>query len=170
MKLADWANVVQVASGVAVVATLLFVGVEINENSRAVLSNTQQQLMDAWRATSTLILTDPNVAALLERAETDPDSLSPVDQRRFCVLVEMRMTEWETSYMTWDTGILTDERWQALDEYYRALVVRPAYEACWRNDKALGRSPGAMGMDVGSTTRFQAYVTALFDASHKPGP
>ena len=47
MKLKDWAYIAEIIGGIAIIASLLFVGYQIQQNSEALLAGSRQNLLEA---------------------------------------------------------------------------------------------------------------------------
>ena len=83
MKLSEWANVAEIGTAFAVVVSIVYVGLEIRQNTAAVRASTHQAMIDYGREQSEILVTDANMAALVEMGEADPSSLTPRDRSRF---------------------------------------------------------------------------------------
>ncbi len=136
MKLSEWASVAEIGSAIAVVVTLIYIGLEINQNTAAVIADTRQAMIDYGREQSEVLLTDTILAALVDKAETDPSSLTPHERSQFYEFTTWRMAMWELSFLNHEVGLVDDEMWLAWDGYYRLLVFdKPGYVDFWRDNR-----------------------------------
>ena len=81
LKLADWAATAEIVGTVAVVVSLLFVGMSVKQNTAAVQAmndNVLYEMTDTWYAD---IVTNPEVSELMIRYESGAE-LSASDHRR----------------------------------------------------------------------------------------
>ncbi len=137
MKLSEWANVAEIGSALAVVVSLVYVGLEINQNTGAVKASTLQAMIDYGRQQSEILVTDATLAALVETGEADPNSLTPRERSQFYEFTIWRMAMWELSFLNHEVGLVEDEMWLAWDGYYRGLVRnKPGYPEFWRDNRA----------------------------------
>ena len=128
MKLSDWANVAEIASAVAVVASLAYVAVQINQNTVAIEASTQQGRLDYGREQAELLFTEPKLAKLVLKAEKDAENLTEEDHLRFYEFTTWRLAAWELAHMGHLDGIMDEEMWEAWDGYYRLLLRdKPGY-------------------------------------------
>ena len=85
-----------------------------------------------------LLIGDENkdLATIVFRGETDPDSLSSDEFEKFILFVAWRMNTWETSFMNYDEGLLDARMWDAIDSWYSSLLQRgPGYRWWWEATK-----------------------------------
>ncbi len=136
MKLSEWASVAEIAGAVAVVVTLVYLGVEVSQNTSAVKANTRQAMIDYGREQSEILVTNTALASLVSRGEEDPSSLTAHERQQFYEFTTWRLAMWETAYLNNEEGLLDDEMWLAWDGYYRLLVAdKIGYAAFWRDTR-----------------------------------
>ncbi len=80
--LSDWALVAEIASALAVVLSLAYVGYEIRQNTNAVLSNTQQSLLELVHGVDTWLQSE-SFADIAVRGDEDYSVLSPPERRQY---------------------------------------------------------------------------------------
>ena len=137
MKLSDWASVAEIGSAFAVVVSLVYVGLQINLNTNAVKASTLQAMIDYGREQSEILVTDANLAALVEKGEADPSSLTPRERSQFYEFTTWRIAMWELAFLNHEVGLVEDELWLAWDSYYRGLVIqKPGYREFWRDNRS----------------------------------
>ena len=108
-KLADWASIAEVVSGIAVVVTLIFLLVGIRENTSIARASAYQTNMDSlneWRAM--LIEQDLNEAW---NAYMDSGVQSEEKQADIGVANLMLFAIFEKSFYSRDYGILGEQEW-----------------------------------------------------------
>ena len=136
MKLSEWANVAEIGSAFAVVISLVYVGLQVNQNTAAVKASTYQAMIDYGREQSEILVTDANLATLVKKGEDDPDLLTPHERSQFYEFTIWRMAMWELSFLNHDAGLVEDETWLAWDAYYRHLIAnKPGYREFWRDNR-----------------------------------
>jgi hypothetical protein len=136
MKLSEWASIAEIASAAAVVVSLIYVGVEVSQNTAAVKASTQQAMIDYGREQSEILVTDDRLADLVSRGEESPGSLTPHERRQFYEFTTWRLSMWELSFLNHRSGLIDEEMWLAWDGYYRLLVSdRAGYRAFWSDTR-----------------------------------
>ena len=142
--------VVELASALAVVATLVFVGLEVRETRRQTALNTEaiqvaayQDLISQINRFNELLL-EPDVAAVFERMQ-DPEgewsTFSPVERRQARSLLYILVRHADMAYYQFEHGMLPEERF---DSALRPLLTdmdKPIYRAFWEEVKG-SRVPG----------------------------
>ena len=137
MKLSEWASVAEIGSAIAVVVSIVYVGFEINQNTDAVKAGTHQAMIDYSREQAEILVTDATLAALVEKGEADPSSLTPQERSRFYLFTIHRMAMWELSFLNHKVGLVDDETWAGWDGHYRAIAShKPGYREFWRDNRS----------------------------------
>jgi hypothetical protein len=114
-KLADWASIAEIASGVAIVVTLIFLIVGIRENTDVIRASAYdrslQSLID-WRAS---ILQDPDAVRVFEafymQSNVDISTLSSEDRARLQLIAGAQWVAYEKSYFARNYGLLGEAEW-----------------------------------------------------------
>ena len=117
-----------------VVFGLVLLVFEIRHSTMATEATLYQENVNFGRDHIELLLTDENkdLAELVFRAETDPDSLSSIEFEKFVLFTAWRMAVWETMFVNYEEGLVDDRHWQNLDAWYSSLPVRgPGYNRWW---------------------------------------
>ena len=128
MKLSDWANVAEIVGAVAVIVTLAYVAVQIEQNTIAVEASTRQGRLDYGREQTELLITQPGLAKLVMKAEKNANDLNDEEQLLFYEFTTWRMATWELTYQEYVDGLLDEETWLAWDGYYLLFVKgKPGY-------------------------------------------
>jgi hypothetical protein len=130
----------EIASGVAIALTLLFVGLQLRETSRQTALNTVSIQVAAYQDLNAQIshfnelLLDPELAAVFELM-MDPEGewsrFSAVQRRQARSLLYMRVRHADMAFYQYDRGMLSEER---LDSALRPLlsdIDKPIFRAFW---------------------------------------
>jgi hypothetical protein len=128
MKLSDWANVAEIVGAAAVIVTLAYVAVQIEQNTIAVEASTRQGRLDfGWQQTE-LLITQPGLAQLVMEAENNANVLNDEERLLFYEFTTWRMATWELTYQEYVDGLMDEETWAAWDGYYLLFVKgKPGY-------------------------------------------
>lgn len=105
-----WALVAQVISGVAVIVSLVFVGIQLRDANRVAERAEANSTQEQWTAMNASIYGDAETAAILEAALSGSRELDAIEQVRFAYL--LRELGWLT-YQMWqrtETGLLPPAR------------------------------------------------------------
>ena len=128
MKLSDLAHVAEIIGAVAVIVTLGYVAVQIEQNTIAVEASTRQGRLAYGREQTELLITQPGLAKLVMEAEKDASVLDDEEQLLFYEFTTWRMATWELTYLEYVDGLIDEETWLAWDGYYLLFVEgKPGY-------------------------------------------
>ena len=83
MKLTEWADIAEIFGGVAIIASLIFVGLEVQENTRVTILTSDRALDQQNMAINLAVINSADFADILVRGESNRDSLSAADRARF---------------------------------------------------------------------------------------
>ncbi len=156
MKLSEWASVAEITSAFAVVASLVYVGVQVTQNTIAVRQSTHQAMIDYNREQSALIMTDATLREVVMRGEEDVASLTPDEHRQFYEFTTHMLTTWETSFINYENGLVEEQMWLAWDGYFRLLSSgKEGYTTFWKDTRPQWHP------------RFMAHIDALTETSEE---
>ena len=125
MKLSDWADIAEIIGGVAIVASLIFVGVQIEENSRAVRSGTFQAITESDMTVIATLMNDPELSRLYATFTDSPGSLTEVEIFRVVFFYIMAFRQFENVYEQFISGVLPEARWLSTRGAVVAIIASP---------------------------------------------
>ena len=129
MKLSDWANVAEIVGAVAVIVTLAYLAVQIEQNTVAVEASTRQGRLDYGRQQTELLITQPGLAEFVLAAEQNANALNDEERLLFYEFTTWRMATWELTYQEYVDGLIDEETWLAWDGYYLLFAKdKPGYK------------------------------------------
>ena len=120
MKSENLRGLLDLAGGAAVLIGLVFVGLELRQNTEAVEAASLQNQTDASTEFLLLIASDPELARIWVESSRRPDQLGEVDLVRYFFLSRARWLRMQNAYLQWRRGTLSDEDWS----YYEGLICR----------------------------------------------
>lgn len=109
---------------------LLFVGINIKQNTAAVQAmndNVLYEMTDAWYADA---VTNPDVAELMIRYERG-DKLADADHRRAVYNVARGLNIWEISYVRYEQGLFPPEQWESWNNSFEIWITGVLHEEDW---------------------------------------
>ena len=139
-----------------VLVGLALLVIELRHNTLATQAALYQESMSFARDHVELLIGDENreLAVIVFRGETDPDSLSPIELEKFLLFTAWRMNTWETTFLNYDQGLIEERVWKTVDAWYSALLERgPGYKKWWEASRH------------GYDPPFQTHVERAFDQS-----
>ena len=147
--LQDWANLAEIIGGVAIILSLLFVGLQVSENSKQVRSETAHNVTAGLQSWYNELGGSAQASANFRKGMSAPQSLSPEEAVQFLMTVHSVMLIYQTMYFLGTEGTLDEEMNSAMSSALRAAV--PASGFAWYWDQRSGYF----------TKEFQIFVAQL---------
>ncbi len=121
----------QTIAVVAILGSLVFVGLQIRDNSRAVRSATAQAVHDNYGAWYTALAGNEAALETSAKAFVDLDSLTPLEKQQFTCIFMAFLSHHQNAYYQWAAGHLSDGLWQGWEALMMNLVNTPGGAAFW---------------------------------------
>lgn len=114
-----------------VIASLIFVGLEIHQNTLAARAAAIQESTNVAREQVLMLATDPELNRINMIGNEEPSRLNVEEQARYRW---MRVSFWwgmQGLYRQWDLGVLPNEEWQAWYRVICSTLESPGQRAFW---------------------------------------
>ena len=135
-KLSDWASVAEIASGVAVVVTLVVLIIGVRENTDAIRASTYAQSLNSLNQWRDSISESREVAGYWTAFRSgDVDEFDDVDFTRLAQFIITLFTIYEHSYFSWQRDLIGDSEWERFEAniclQHGRIVVLPQLLAAY---------------------------------------
>lgn len=123
MRLKRLALIAEIVGGVAIVLSLLFVGIQIRASNKVAQSAMYQENVTAEIGIAELIGSDPELTRLYNAAWTGGwDLLQPEEaaQAQYLLLTTVRL--WEAYYLQYSSGTLSEAGWSSREYAIRETL------------------------------------------------
>lgn len=141
---------------IAIIASLVFVGIESRNSTHQAFLNTQaleiaayQELMDNIAEMNILIIQDPEVAAFMHKVYSTSEELTELEQFRFSRAAYLRFRHGDMAFFQYQRGAIDEARLRSSLEVLN--LSNPRVRAFWEQVKR---------NFVGS---YRAYIDQLID-------
>ena len=121
-------------SAAAVILSLIFVGLEINESTRATRSTTAAETTATIADWYTSLGSDQQVSSVLRRFLADPKSLTIEEQYQAAMRVHALMLILQSSFYLEDEGTLSPHIRHSMT---KAILANPGMQFYWEQRKAI---------------------------------
>jgi hypothetical protein len=105
------AAVGQLVGALAVLATLIYLAVQIKQNTAAVATATYESTMTGFNDINVVVASHPTLASLFDRGCQSPDSLSKEEAVQFNFLLRCYANQWWKLYKLYERGSLPAGEW-----------------------------------------------------------
>ena len=130
-KLADLANVAEVVGAVAIVVSLIYVGVQVNDSTRAVRSATATETSAAISAWYAAVGSDSEATRILLHTMNDPESVSREEALQFVYMIHGLMTQYQTAYYLSEEQTLDVQLRESLVNTITGVREQPGFLMYW---------------------------------------
>ncbi|MBP6014155.1 MAG: hypothetical protein KBA31_18145 [Alphaproteobacteria bacterium] len=132
MTLEELYYISQIVAVIAIFASLIFVGIQLRQNTRAVLVSTSQTHFTMWTSVASPLVEDADIARIYWQALSDFDGLTDQDRMRFIVYMSNVFRFYESSRIQWRRGVLEAEHWHSVEVNIRAFATQPGVKRFWK--------------------------------------
>ena len=122
---------IEIAGLVSIIASLIFVGAEIRQNTIAIRGATQQEISLQLSEMLTLVVENERLAYLMDEAFNGitKAELSKVDFSTFRAFANIGFRRIENIYLQHQNGFISDDAFQRIGwDYYRTPLLREIWE------------------------------------------
>jgi hypothetical protein len=127
----------EIVGGVAVLLGLIFVGLELRQNTAAMQAATFQDLAHTTSEFLVDISLNPDARRVWLTGWQDPQGLSEDDKVTFQLLQSSFWIRMQNAYMQWQRGTLTDRDWLVYHNVACGAARTPGGVAHWPRDFSL---------------------------------
>ena len=136
MALQEIYFIAEIVAAVAVVASLIFVGVQLRQNTGTMKATVGNQSVENWLLLGKEIPLNGDFAEIFHRGSLNfPGDLNSLEQRRILLWFLTNLKSAELSYLYWLDGSLDDRLWQGIDQGLRVLFSFPGIQTIWDDDR-----------------------------------
>ena len=140
LRLSEWANIAEIGGTIVVIASLAYIALEVNQNTKA-LQNASYQSMNTYHLELDVAqASNESLNRIITLAETTPSDVTAEEWARFTKMAYPRYGMWEYLYLSKQEGAV-DEAWLAFEPFYLTeFACKRGYRRFWE-EHHLGFSP-----------------------------
>ena len=105
------AAIAEIVGVAAVLITLIYLAVQIKQNTAAVATSTYESVMTGFNDINVVVASHPELASVLDRGCQNPSSLSPEGVVQFNFLLRCYANQWWKLFKLHERGSLPVEEW-----------------------------------------------------------
>lgn len=132
MTLEQWSFVAQIISAAAVIASLIFVGIQLRRATDAIRAASSDAYSGAYTHFVQGIVENADVAEIWTRGLKDPRALTEVEWVRFVAYASAQFRLYDSSRVQWLRGRLDTEHWYAVERHALSFGNQPGMAAAWK--------------------------------------
>ena len=128
--LQDWASVAEIAGAIAVVSSLIYLGYELRENTRAIQAHTRQAFSTQDLTFFETALDQAVVAAALAKQEAG-EELSLIEQSQLKTRQHLNFRIFEHAHYQYRKGTLEEGEWDRYARIIKNKCTDESAQAMW---------------------------------------
>jgi hypothetical protein len=126
--LAAWGEFI---GGIAVVVSLVYLALQIRQNSKLLRASTASATIAAFNATAGLMAQDPEAARIYWDAMADRAALSESDRRQFDAMMGMNFNQWNQEHQLATDGVIAQAVWESRTRAMRRFLKEQGMRQWW---------------------------------------
>ena len=132
MSLEQASFLAQIISAFAIIASLIFVGVQLHQAARAMRNSSSQAHSAIYSEIISTIIDNGEFASIWRRGLSEPATLNEDEWVRFIACASAQFRFFESSRVQWLQGQLDDEHWQNIQAQVNSFAAQPGIKAWWQ--------------------------------------
>ena len=131
MKLSEAASWAEIVSAVGLVVSLIYVGIQVTDNTSAMRSETASNASTEFIDWYTHLSADPELMEVWLSGVTPPESLDQTQSLRFVFLLHIIMLQFQNNYYLVEEGTLDKKMLSAINNTLATTRGAPGFEMYW---------------------------------------
>lgn len=151
MTLDQWAAVGELAGGIATIGTLVYLAVQLRQNTRALRAGSAWESETLWAHLNFANARDPAFSVLLARLfdpEADPASFSEEEAAQLQWMIRGILQVQQSHYLLWRDGSLPTDYYETRRDWTRWFVRLPLVTPVLLQERANGILHGDFDREI----------------------
>jgi hypothetical protein len=133
-KLQEYALLAEIVGGIAIVVSLLFVGLQVRQSNSLVTTDTIRDGTQLWTSAYRAAFGSSESTAFFRKAINDCDDLTADEQGRFFSTLGLFMAAYDNIYNQYEAGRLGEEIFVSIALNYYGIVNMPCAQQTMSRD------------------------------------
>jgi len=133
MTYQDWGAVGELIGGFAVVITLVYLALQIRQNTETVRATTELETGRLWSELHARVAHSADMADIWDKGHTRPSELTDTEKRRFIWFIAEYFFLVENLYRQREIEFLSLESWKQHERAVAGLLLNPTLAAWWES-------------------------------------
>jgi hypothetical protein len=135
LRLSEWASIAEIAGTLGVVISLLVVAYSLERNTTVLSSQFVNDMYDANREIGQILLVNPDLSAIIERAQTDVSTITVPELIQFKQYLILNLDIWERAIVRQKEGLIGEQAIAGWHRYYHEFFRRSLGRQMWEELK-----------------------------------
>ena len=130
MTLADIGSIGELIGAIAVILSLVYLAVQIRQNTEAVRIQTYQAIMDSSSRLGES-LAEPDVDRVYRKGRKDPDGCTDDEMAQFMLIAGQVVNLYEGLYLHHKSGAIDDDFFENRWKTFHRIMHQPGFRRMW---------------------------------------
>ena len=131
-RLSEFAQIAEIVGAVAIVISLVYLGIQVNDSTRAVRSAATNDAATAVQSAFMTIGSSEQTSRIWFHAMTAPDSLTQEELLQFILMMHAAMLGYQNSFNLAEQGTLDIEIRESINKALSSIKGLPGFQLYWR--------------------------------------
>jgi hypothetical protein len=131
MGLDQIANIAEISAAVLVVASLIYVGRQLNQNTQSMRLDTVQAIIAEWNAWYDMMTPNKELIDLYHRGVFDYQSLNSIERMQFIFMTTRIFRTFNEMYFHWREGMMDKQIWSSWVAQFNDAMKTPGWQEAW---------------------------------------
>ena len=127
--LKEYALIAEIISGIAIIISLIFVGIQIKRNTKATQASTFQAIAELYINMLLNFGSSKELAKLISTFRDNPDSLTEEEQNHGFYLFGAEVRHVENLFLQYENQMLSEKHWQSRKALVDGIVLSGGFGA-----------------------------------------
>ncbi len=137
LRLTDWASIAEVVGAFGVVISLIYVGLQVRDNTEEVRATNRQQLIGRAHSATIGAATSPELAAAIAKL-TNGETLTPAEKVQYGYFVRALMYDVQEAFLLRQEERLDENYWRTRSALFESAMIQEAARSVYDRDKEFG--------------------------------
>jgi len=133
----DLGSIGEIVAAVATIATLVYLAVQIRQNSVLIRGSTYQASNNWNLSALSAIAQSPEAAATFEKGLSGNEKLAPGERTQFAVIMALLFGGFSQQYESYRAGEINEKQWKRVEQIAKWYLVQSGVQIWWQNGKAI---------------------------------
>ena len=131
LKLSDYSNIADVVAATAIVLSLIYVGIQVSDNTQATRSATANSATAITISAYNAITSSTETSDVWFRGMTNPSALNDAEKTQYILSFHIFMLAFQNSYYLSKEGTLDAEIQESVTETLHGVSRLPGFKMYW---------------------------------------
>ena len=136
LTLSDWAHIAEIFTSVIVIISLVYVGLEVNQNTQSLQNESYLNVMERLTDQDLALAANEDLHRIVMVANTSPTDVSAEEWSRYVYYTFPRFGMWEYLYLAKQQNAINDFQWLAFDPYFRGFICSKGSLRFWEENQS----------------------------------